>query len=237
MSLLPNTLTDFNYYKRKLPLYLRNDEAFLSHFKIWFDFLIGEIDNSNDGLEGAGEKLLNLIDIFESDYLEKLSELENYTDNSSDFLDKLGSIFNIRRNFSVSYKPEDSEVIKTFELNLNNEEFLLFIKSQIIKNYSDGSYYQMRQFYDSAGLNIYFGSDDNSNAEVRVYLLDTSVTIYSDNIKHLFNSGLLTIKSMGIGYNHSIQQYSKMLVWDKEVDENYTGWATDNEDTAGEWVL
>lgn len=227
MSVLVEDLQEFDYYIKKLPLYLQSNEEFITHFRIWYDFLIGKEDIENDGLIGAGDVLLDLFNINDPYYLEKINLY------GSDLLDKLGSIFNIKRNFSVTYNENGIQVTKN--LNLNNKNFLLFLKSQIIKNYSDGSYEQMRKFYNDNGLYIYLKKEGPAEANVYLLNIPDSTEEYDDDIKDIFKTGLLTIKSMGIKYNHSMQEYNKMLVWDKEVTEDYTGWA--ESDNPGEWVI
>lgn len=223
MSVLVEKLKNFDYYLKKIPLYLQSDENFVSHFRIWYDFLVGKENETNNGLIGSGDTLLDLFNIYDENYLEKINKY------GKDFLDKLANLFNVKRNFSVKYIENNVE--KSKQLSLNDEDLLLFIKARIIRNYSNGSYEQMRKFYESNGLNIFLKSNDS--ASVRAYLLEmpNSTVEYSENIKTLFLSGLLTIESMGVSYSYSMQPYDKFLIWDKPIDSNYTGW--DN----GEWVI
>lgn len=225
MSIIPDILKTFDYYKNKLPLYLQNDEAFLEHFRIWYDFLVGE--SSNTGVAGIEDTLLSLINIFDDNYLEFINSLKedpNDDTETSDILDKLGNIFNIKRNFSVTYKVNN--VLTTFPIELNDKDFITFIQAQIIKNYSDGSYKQMREFYDKAGLYILFASD--SPASTRVYLINTPEKTYSNNIRHIFAGGLLTIESMGITYDYSEQSIEDMLIWNEKDDSDEYGWGDYN---------
>lgn len=217
-SVLIDNLKDFNYYIRKIPLYLQNDENFISHFKIWYDFLITQVNN--------GDILLDLFDIYSDDYIEKINTYGEF------FLDYLASLFNIRRSFSIRYIGMDGKE-HLDAITLTNEELLLFVKARIIKNYSNGSYGQMREFYEKNNLTIFLKWTDSNPAIARVYLLDIPgiETSNTENIKKLFLAGLLNIESMGISYLYSIQEYSKFFIWDKEESEDYTGW------DYGEWVL
>ena len=226
MSVINEKIYNFDYYVKKLPLYLRNSDGFVEHFRIWFDVLTSVVENS--------DQILDLINVFDSNYLTKINELDKSEDkNQSDILDKLGSIFNIKRNFSVTYIPEGQSNPITKQLSLNNKDFLLLIKAQIIKNYSDGSYIQMRKFYDDAKLKIYFYSDNP--ASVNVYLLNTPGSEdfnYSNDVLDMFYAGLLTIESMGITYVYSQQSYNDILVWANE-DESLGN----NEWDSGEWAI
>ena len=218
MSILPKELSDFKYYVKKCPLYLQNDENFLEHFKIWFDFMIGKANAS--GCIPVSDTLLSLINVFDYDYINKLNSLG---EGNSDILDKLGSIFNIRRNLSITDENN------TIQLNLNDNDFLLFLKAQIIKNYSDGTYSQMREFYDKSGLEICFDYSGSTNAMVGVFLFN-SLDV-SDDVKQLFKAGLLTIQSMGIQYIYSIQDIATLGIWDNESNPAQTGW------DGGKWSL
>src|SRR5574344_3152197 len=85
-SILNDKLKSFDYYKSKIPLYLQNSDGFIEHFKIWYDFLVNEVESS--------DIFLNLLLLFDPDYLTYLSNnVEDYSNNESDILDKLGAIF------------------------------------------------------------------------------------------------------------------------------------------------
>lgn len=313
MSILPPILSDFNYYKNKLPMYLRNNESFLSHFKIWFDFLIGEKSKLTNGLVGAADSLLDLINVWDKDYFQKLNKLKldtillpgsilaedsiiekysfvngklynekttipftrNITEESriavgsylapyskakagsilnghkissdqtfwpsggyvgnwltpTNLLDKLASIFNIKRSFTIGQGG----------VWLNDYDLLTYIKATIIKNYCNGTSEQIIKYYRDAGLNIFFKS--TSSAVVNVYLLEipgiTNVE-YSNEIKFLFRNGLLNIESMGIQYQYVETEYNLIFVWDKElITDVYSGWGAypTPAETSGRWGI
>ena len=206
MSILPKELTTFEYYKNKLPMYLRSCDAFVEHFRIWYDILVG--DKPNNGIINTSELLLSYMNIFNPNYLKGVYQ-------EFDLLDKLGSIFNVRRKFSVIILNEQSQP-QEYPISLNNDDFLLLIKAQIIKNYSNGSYEQMRKLYDEANLQIYFKCD--SSGSVKCLLIKDSS--YSKNVEYMFKAGLLTIQSMGINYVNELIDYVNLLIW----DSNSTGW-------------
>ena len=58
-------LKNFDYYLKKIPLYLQSDENFVSHFRIWYDFLVGKENETNNGLIGSGDTLLDLFNIYD----------------------------------------------------------------------------------------------------------------------------------------------------------------------------
>lgn len=220
--LLPDALKTFKYYERKLPQYLRNDECFIEHFKIWYELCCGKGDETQGvsydefcGVAPSSDLLLHLLNIYDDNFLSELSLLSGY-DNSADILDKIGGIFGLRRNFAIDYynNPTDAELTHE-ELSLNDSEFLLLIKAQIIRNYCDGTYEQMTQYYNDAGLQILTINSTSYDATVDCYL--NSDANYADNIVKLFKAGFLTISHLGIHYTYSVIAILGILLW---ADDN-----------------
>lgn len=224
--MIDKELLDFQYYYNKLPVYLKNSYGFEEHFKIWFD-LLSTMDSTEDNI-------MRFFDIFNKDYLNYINELEG---EGSDILDKIGKIFNIKRNLSVPYLDGAEKVTKF--VSLNNKDFLTFIRATIIKNYCDGSFEQINNFYENINLPIiYIGT--NSPATVNVVMLKTQgEDAVSEEVQTLFKGGLLNIKSMGIIYsNYTIVDFDSLAIWDlvqKTYANNYTnndkGW------DGGQWGI
>lgn len=225
--IIPKKLQSFDYYRSKLPLYLQNSEGFEEHFKIWYDFLVGSYDEitesrtDNNGVIGSLEEVLRAINVFSDDF-----PIEN-----SDMLDKLGSIFGLSRYVNLTYS--DSEGLHENEsIVLSNDEFLLLIKAQIIKDYFDGSYVQAKEYYENANLFI-VTKNDTSPASLLVYLnnIPDSQYSYSENVQKLFLAGKLNIKSMGIKYNYAIQDLNSVLIWKNTDGADVHGW------DGGQWAI
>lgn len=224
--MIDKELLDFQYYYNKLPVYLKNSYGFEEHFKIWFD-LLSTMDSTEDNI-------MRFFDIFNTDYLSYIDELEG---QGSDILDKIGKIFNIKRNLSVPYL--DGAEKKTKFVSLNNKDFLTFIRATIIKNYCNGSFEQVNNFYTNINLPIiYIGT--NNPATVNVVMLKTQgEDAISEEIQTLFKGGLLNIKSMGIIYsNYTIVDFDSLAIWDlvqKTYANNYVnnnkGW------DGGQWGI
>lgn len=218
-SILPKKLQSFEYYVNKLPLFLQNSYGFIEHFKIWYDITY---NSDNKGVVNISDLLLYLLNIFDSDYLTTINNMEDSNGGtSSDILDKIGLLFGVRRKFSVTYVNAQSQTVKT-ELSLNNEEFLILIKCQIIKNYCDGSEIQIQQYYESAGLNVYVLTSEVESATCYIHLagvLDNPT--YSENIKVMFMSGILRIESMGITYKNIFNELTGFLIWDSSDSDEY----------------
>ena len=219
--LLPNEIKSFRYYERKLPLYLRNDECFLEHFQLWYELLCGKGDadvaiNEFCGVSPTSDLLLYLMNIYDTDFLQTLKSLANAEEESkSDILDKLANLFGLRRNFSVKYITNTGATV-TATLDLPDEIFLLVIKAQIIRNYADGSYKQVEDYYLDAGLEMIQVPDGNVPASVTVYMNQQQVeeSDYAEELTHLFLAGYFTIEHLGIMYALAISDIYNILIWD-----------------------
>lgn len=223
-SIIPSKLKEFEYYKNKLPLYLQNSYGFQEHFRIWYDLLV-------QGVVKNADILLNLLLIFEDDYLNYLQSIDEEMgpeDYISDILDKLGSIFGVNRHFKLTY--EEMGESYTEQLELDNNDFLILIKGQIIKNYCEGTREQISEYYKSVGLQMFIQTDESSDATANLYLtigLPGSNYNYSENVKKMFLAGMLTIESVGIKYQEAFIDISRILFWDTE-NSNWD---------EGEWLI
>lgn len=232
--LIPLTIRAFRYYERKLPLYLRNDDCFVEHFKLWYELMMGEGDDNMGiaisefkGVSPTSDLLLYLLNIYDKDFLSIISQLKDYN-NNCDILDMLGNLFGLRRTFSFEYHETATSTTKTAAtVSLTDKEFLTLIKAQIIRNYCNGTYEQVMQYYADAGLQILPVYNDTYNASVDAYLNeDKGVT---DNISKLFRGGYLTIEHLGIRYTYTITEMLNILVWaDKNSQGGNSFWADEN---------
>lgn len=212
-SIIPNTLKEFDYYKQKLPLYLQNSEGFQEHFRIWYDFLVQDVVKNAD-------ILLNLLLIFDKDYLSYLQSIDEEMSPDSDYcdiLDKLGSIFGVTRHFKISYEVAGEAI--TEQIELDNQDFLILIKAQIIRNYCEGTREQMEAYYKSVGLQIYIQTNTTATATANLYLaqgIGNTEYDYSENVQKMFLAGMLRIESVGIKYQEAYVDLSRILFWDNE---------------------
>ena len=215
-SLLPERLMDFSFYQNKLPLYLQNSSGFISHFKLWYDLMVGE--SSYTGLLTSANDILYLLNIFDPDYLTEIAKLPDYTPTTCDVLDKIGYIFGVNRVFTIpGTTPQTVE--------LTNSELLLLIKAKIIQNYYDGTREQIMQYYEDVGLRIFLVTNDEYSAICDVILCQIG-NEYSANVIAMFEAGMLYVPSMGIGYNFEVETISGALYWDSGT---ITSW------DVGEW--
>lgn len=234
-SLIPEQLKSFNYYKNKLPLYLRQSNTFQEHFRIWYEILVGD---GSTGVVGNGEILLNMLNIFSDDYFTFLATIEgsSATDTSSDILDKIANLFGESRYCTVSYQHNGTDYNE--QLTLTNEELLILIKARIVQNYCDGSLEQINAYYSDIGLNIKVQTSDDA-ATANLYLIFYEERPLS-NIDKMFLSDKLTIRSMGIMYRQQLLVPSNILIWDSINEAQSNGWGGTYDGvtyTGGWWVI
>lgn len=217
IHLIPLTLREFRYYERKLPLYLRNDDCFIEHFKLWYELLMGKGDDDANiainefcGVSPTSDLLLYLLNIYDDNFLNVVSQLYNY-DGKCALLDELGNLFGLRRSFSFKYyDTTTARDIKT-SVSLTDSEFLTLIKAQIIRNYCNGTYEQVMQYYADAKLQILPLNSSAYNASVDAYF--NKIDELTDNLSKLFKGGFLTIEHLGIRYSYTILKLLEILIW------------------------
>lgn len=230
MSILPSELRTFDYYVKKLPLYLQNSYGFIEHYRIWYDLMIAN-DSKYTGIVPIAETILYLLNIFDKDYLDNIvamgdaeipTDLTNPQDKygrQSDILDKIGALFGITRNFTCTYLLNN--VTQSKQVSLNNYDFLILIKVTMVKSYFDGTYEQWQSMYDDIGFTVVPVSSVDDPATCIVYLIQTESTQYSEDILALFLSELLFIESVGIRYIPTIVDIANLLIWDGTDEASY----------------
>ena len=209
--MITELLKSEKYYFNKLPYYLRESETFFEHFKIWIEFLKGTDNYADD--------LLSLLDIFNPRYF-IINAGKTYN-----FLTNLGELYGISRNFSVDYYDEQSHTQVTTDVSLSDEEFLLAIKAQIVKNSFHGSNEELNKFYTDAGLPILYLTTEGAHASCNIYLITDYLGVTTQNVIHMFKNRMLTIESVGIHYLYSIVPNGTTFgIWDnmKWYDEDTT---------------
>lgn len=244
-TVLPAELRPFEYYTNKLPLYLQNSYGFVEHFRIWYELLVGgeircsDLTVASDSLfvsEGSSvvyviDTLFEILNIFDlncqithtsntdatNHYLTYLSSIGDDDDGTkADILDKIGALFGLKRSFSISINGADIQV------NLNNKDFLMLIKCTIIRNWFDGSYKELYNFYYLTGLNVFILTDHEHPATCKMIMLnvaDSTLDISLD-LQNLFLAGLLTVESAGIEYDYAIYNNTTTAIFDSLLEDN-----------------
>ncbi len=205
--MLKQKLLDYDYYYNKLPLYLKNSHGYWEHFEIWVKLL-----NVFDSFE---DELLELFDVFNDNYMsDVVSKYSSSTAYDFEFLDILGSLYGLQRTFNITYENVQKETV-TEAFHLNNEDFLLYIKSYIIKANYKGTYEEAREYYEKIGLIVYL-LNTNSSGYCVVY---GDTEFMSEDVKRLFLAGAFNLESMGIVYTILEAQLEHLGYWGSTGEE------------------
>lgn len=234
MSFYFEELSTFEYYKKKTPLFYRDSYGYLNQFEMLFRNIM---TSPTGGFLHVGDMILSLYDIFNENYLDLINTMDP-TGRDCDMLDKIGSIFGVTRTPNCLWYENGVQYGET--LILNNEEFLMLIKCEIIKNNFRGTREECNRLYDLIGLNIFSLTMEGYGicARCKLVLASTPERQYSDNIVKMFKSGLLNIKSVGILYEYV--EYvvpSGVLIWDSNNQSemwDFGGWS-DSSGSDMEW--
>lgn len=213
--LLNPELKKDSYYTDKLSMFLRGCEGVPERLEILISIL-QLIDNN--ALE-----IVNFMDITNDDVFVKLvgsQDNANDATKSIDILNKIGALYGVRQSFLVSFLDNNLQN-QTEQVQLTPFEFWLLIKARILQNCYDGTYAQMREYYEKMNLPINIITHPQLSHAAYV-LLNTVANItvkdwtfpISNNIDYLFRAGYFTIKSMGISYYFTDIDVSDLAIWD-----------------------
>ena len=222
MSFYQEELTKFEYYKKYIPLFYRNSYGFVDQFKMLFEMIL---NSPNNGIIFAGDSVLSGYNIFDENYLTWLNDLDP-SGMTCDILEKVASIFGVDRQYTIN---SDENSLET--LTLTNEEMLMLIKCEIIKNNFMGTREECNRLYDMIGLNIFSLNVEQwgDHAKCRLVLASTPERPYSENIRKLFKAGYLHIASIGIQYIFDeLVIPSGTLIWDSQQQSemwDFGGWS------------
>ena len=214
MSILPEELQSFEYYRGLTPMYLQDVHGFLEQVKIWFNSTMQkssiltcgtdvpcgvEADTRTESIVSVIDKTFAFLDIFNTSG-QHLSE-------SADILDKLASLFGVSRQFSVTIENEKKQ------LNLSDNDLLILIKCQVIKNFFNGTHEHLMRCFEIVNLPV-MPLTDTQPAHCKMYMLLQDENKVSQNVKDMFLSGMLSVESMGIYYTYAIQIAQNIAIFD-----------------------
>ena len=217
--MLIDKLKQWQYYYKKLPLYMRNSYGIQEHFKMIFDMMIAIDDNE--------QNICELFDFLQDDYVNNvIAKYDDINGFDFNFLDMIGAIYGVNRTLNVQYYRQSTHTNVNKTLRLNNREYYIFIKSRIIQNNYDGTFEQARQYYEGIGFPLYMFTtiEDDEHATCYMYLGQNENTF--DNIRDLYLANLLTLKSVGIIYVLNEIDIYRMAIWADDIIEpnNNNSW-------------
>lgn len=208
---------EWNYYLKKLPLYLQNSYGFSEHFKNLYQIMLDTNRTATD--------LLNALNLTKPNYFKNLNlsiNLENAekiilpSDYTYDLLDKMAILYGVSRFLDVDY-IDPKGIHQHKQLKLTNDELLKLILVKVVQNNYNGTYEDMRKLYELIELPIYVFNSDEKSADV--YLIyDLTNTSFTDNLQDLFFANLLSITSLGIKYLYRTSKEANWAEWDSTLD-------------------
>lgn len=168
--------------------------------------------------------LLKQVNDYYDEFFKKLNFFSE--DPEGDMLDKIGAIFGCRRNFTIPiYNASDPFIIDNYaQINLDDGDFLTYIKTQVIKQNFDGTRETLQKLYSTyvngqiqkgmIDLRFLYMTENQEDGAVCTIRWDTENP--SENLRLLFENGYLTIESLGVLYNRSIVNFNRIASYAKE---------------------
>lgn len=239
-SLVPEAILGWAYYQKKIPLYLRNSYGFEEFLRTFWMIHAAETLYPSDDLYPSNtlypqagtsmiltaQNILNALDIYDAGndretsaegnkvYIDFINSLDGAASGTvSDFLDRLGRLYNLRRTFDMT-DPDDPT--STITLTLNNLEFLMLIKAQLTRNRYNGTYAEMQRFFSRIGLTVSIKTSEDyaASAELTLYELPDSEFEVTENIEKMFKAGMLNCESVGINYRYAVESIEDLAIFD-----------------------
>lgn len=193
---------------------IREDLLDLQYYLNRLSKFMQESYGINDQVE-TYQSLLVQVNSYYDEFFNQLNFMKGYTPQG-EILDYIGAIFGCRRNFTIpiyDYTQDPPVIDHYVNINLNDKDYITFIKTQVVKQNFDGRRDTLRKLY-ATYINgklttdhlldlqfIYFRKYDDDSATCRIYW---NIDNPSENLKNLFENGYLTIESMGIRYTRTI---------------------------------
>ena len=199
-------LLEYQYYLDRMSMFLNESYGINNRIKILHSLLIT--------IDEFWEEILKKYNVMDNNYYTTSEEKTSLVDQ---MLDYIGLIFECRRNLTVTYTQNDQT--NRENITLNNEEFLTYIKCQIIKQNFDGTREELYRLYQTDEvlnyiLGIYYLVEKTSPS-LNVRIIWSNYETYSLNLQKLFLGGYLTIESIGIIYNRALQNITKLAIFNQ----------------------
>lgn len=208
-------LLEFQYYLDRLSKFMQESYGIDEQVRTFWSLL--------DQVNAYYDAFYDELDIFNT------QGNENHQDPQGKLLDNLGSVFGCKRRFTVCIENQNdsAQSVQGYSfVDLNDEDFLIYIKTQIIKQNFDGRREMLRKLYTSYEngkitpglLDLRFLYSTEEEQEGAICTIRWSVDNPSANLALLFQNGYLTIESLGIRYRRQITNFENLAYY---VSETY----------------
>ena len=195
----------------------------LLEFQYYLDRLSKFMQESY-GICGQVETFWSLLKQVNDYYDEFFTKSDFFNEKpEGDMLDKIGSIFGCRRNFTIPiYDVSDPFKIDDYaQIDLDDDDFLNYIKTQVIKQNFDGTRETLQQLYSTyinkqikkgmIDLRFLYTTDSEEDGAICTIRWDTDNP--SENMRLLFENGYLTVESLGILYKRAIVNFNRIAFY------------------------
>lgn len=211
--MIKEDLLDFKYYLDRLSKFMQESYGINEQVKIFWS-LLKQVNDCYD-------EFFKEVDFYHHNF-----------ESGNGLLDKIGNIFGCQRCFTIPVFDSNEAVASYIKVDLTDEEYLLYIKTQVIKQNFTGDRKTLQELYSTyingriqQGLIdlrfLYITIDDEVNgATCNIYW---DIDNPSDNLKNLFLNGYLTIESMGIRYRRIVLNFNQLAYYyeDGEIPSNF----------------
>lgn len=214
-ELINEKLTDFDFYKNSMSLFLKNSHGMLDKCEM----LVEILNNIND----SANSVFNWIDVYNKNYPTNANSNANLDSTNSYWLNLIGEFLGISRYFNKDLVLTDSEFLKYIQATIQKYIFdgtreslrEVYYGTKLLNwdAYNDKSYPQIIKDYISnikrstplndLGIQYIQARINGNGAQVPgvcEIIYNTSSVSMTNNLKTLFNNGNLTIESLGVTY-------------------------------------
>lgn len=206
-------LTEFRYYLEALSKFMQESYGISEQVKTFWS-LLKQVDDYYD-------EYLRELDFFEVN--RKPGETSWNVEGET--LDKIGAIFGCQRKFTIPVYDTANmfNIVDYAQIDMNDDEFLVYIKTQVIKQNFDGTRETLQRLYSTfVDGKIQEGLIPQRFLYTTEYAPDGAICTIrwdeespSQTLAKLFDNGYLTIESMGIRYRRQITNFNDLAYYAK----------------------
>lgn len=205
-------LLEFQYYLDRLSKFMQESHGVSGQAQTFWS-LLKQVNDYYD-------EFFDNLDVF------NVNGSESHEDPIGKMLDDIGAIFGCRREFTIPiYNLSNPLQIDSYaQISLNDEDFLIYIKTQIIKQSFDGTRENLQKLYSTyvngkeqkglIDLRFLYTTEDDEPGAICSIRWDKENP--SEGLKLLFENGYLTIESVGILYRRSISNFNYLAYYAKD---------------------
>ena len=214
--MISKELRNWKYYWDKFPLYFKNSNGIIEHFQILFDLLV-----QNDDLYDELFEFLNVFDVNSKknmDILLKIGALYGFPSKNI--------TFNFQINVGQGYITTNNNV-KT-NITLSDEEYLILILCQIVKNNYESTFEDMNHLYNIINKNYDIRLNVVKSSAGSTYPYSIIINEYPTeehiNYYYLLVGDLITLNSLGVYLQPLVENHSYYMYYNDNNEVDASTW-------------